>query len=525
MDFYLPYDKADAILQGMTLEQKVGQMVVASVEVTHLDDKTRRFLKDNMVGNIILFGKNCVDRAQIAQLDAQLQEEIAANTGVQALISIDQEGGPVTRIRNGATVFPCAMAIGSTGDAENAFLTGCIMGNEMRELGIYFDLAPVLDINFDNNDPIVGRRSYGETPEETALFGAAMARGLRAAGIIDCGKHFPGHGHSRKDTHFDFDVQDATREQIMRENIVPFRRAMGDGMRAIMTSHICYPALDPECVPNTMSKRVLRDFVRDELGFEGLVISDGMQMLAIADHYGAPEGCVRAAEAGCDLLIVGNGGDNADPDGLDVQTPCIRAMVEAAKRGELSMERVNESARRILAFKLALGDMRPTAQAATRDWRAHEAFAKALASMSVTVHRDTLHMLPLKAGALFLSGKSKARLGVEEGDRLVDGFASLAARLLNGTAIEFDGVPDLDAMKRAVIDAPAVVVGVTSKRECETLVPMMKEILSVNERLCVVCLDAPHVLSLVPFVPCAVSSYDQTATAIRAVCQALDSKG
>ncbi len=524
MHFDLPYEQAEQILNGMTLEQKVGQMLMASIEVTEMDDRTRAFLKENCVGNIILFGKNCADRKQLVRLNHEIQDEITRNTGVQAILSIDQEGGGVTRLRRGATVFPCAMAVGATGDPENAYLAGHMMGNEMRELGIYFDCAPVLDVNVNNDDPIVGRRSYGETWQETALYGGAFAKGLRDAGIIDCGKHFPGEGYARQDTHFDFVTQDIPRETIVNEFVAAFRETIKQGLCAVMITHIYYSALDPDGYPASLSAPVIQGLLRKELGFEGLVISDGLQMLAIADRYGASRGAVLAAKAGCDLLIIGNGGDNATPNGEDAQTPCVQALLQAVKSGELPIEQVEKAARRVIAFKLAMGDMRPSEKVLERDWRAHEAFARALSKMSVTVERDRKHLLPLPKNALFLSRVSHARLGVEEGDKLVDGFVPMAARLLDGEAIEYQILPDMEAIKDKITAAPAVVVGITSKTECMEMVETLQKIYAFNEKLCVVCMDAPYILKLVPFAPCAISSYDQTVNAIRAVCEALENR-
>lgn len=517
----LPLEQADRILNTLTLEQKIGQMVIASIEVTRMDGRTRDFLRENAVGNVILFGKNCVDRGQLAALTGEIQDVVTETTGLQALISIDQEGGRVTRIRRGATVFPSAMGISATGDADNAFLTGYIMGREMKALGIYHDFAPVMDCNFDGDTPIFSNRSYGTDPEKAADFSCAMARGLREAGILDCGKHFPGQGHSQGDTHFDFVVHQDSREEILERHLIPFRRAMAEGMRSFMTSHSCYPALDDRLIPNTVSSRVLQDLARKEMGFQGLIISDDILMAAVEKKYGAANAAVLSAQAGCDMVIIGNGGDNADPDGLDVQPPIVRRMVEAARSGELSMDRVHDSVRRIIAVKLALGDMRPESGVETRDWSAHEAFSMALARQAVRVERDEIGLLPLQRGTLFLSRRAHARLGVEEGDILFDSFAPVAASLLDGQSVEFDDVPDLEALKDAIAAAPAVVVSAASEGECLQLLGSMKKVFLLNPRFCFVCLDSPHIIRHVPFAPCVLSSCDQTLHAVRAVCEKL----
>ncbi len=516
------FEAAKKIVNGMTLKQKIGQMIMASIEVTEMDDKTRTFLEENCVGNIILFGKNCVNRGQIAALNRQIQDVVTSYTsGVQALLSIDQEGGIVTRIRNGATVFSSAAAMGATGDPDYAYLAGRIMGKELRALGISYNLAPVLDTDGSRVGKIPGRRSFGATPEITSAFGGAYARGLRESGVIDTGKHFPGSGDSPVDTHFGTSIVHTSREEAMEISVKAFKRVIDEGMRSLMIDHTCYTGLDPACIPASVSKPIIQDLARKTLGFNGLIISDGMQMLAIKDVYGAPKGCVMAAEAGCDLLIVGNGGDNADPNGSDVQTPCIQAMLEAAKNGELSMDRVNESAIRVVAYKLMLGNLYPDENVQDYDWRDHEAFSRIIAKKTVKVQKDENSLLPLPSGALFLSRISKARLGVEEGDKLVEGFGPFAAKLLHGSAIEFEDHPDVPSLTDQIRSAPAIVFSVASRIELKDLLDDIKAIYAINSNTCFVCQDVPESAALASFVPTIITSYDQTINAMRAVCEVL----
>ncbi len=515
------YRKAAEIVNGMTLKQKIGQMIMASIEVSEMDDRTRFFLKENCVGNIILFGKNCVNRAQIARLNKQIQDEVTQNTGVQALLSIDQEGGIVTRIRNGATVFTSAAAVGATGKAEYAYQMGRIMGEEMRALGISYNLAPVLDTDGSRVGKIPNRRSFGATPEITSSFGGAYARGLRDSGVIDTGKHFPGCGDSPVDTHFGTSVVHTPREEAMRISVQAFRQVIDEGMRSLMIDHTCYTGLDPSGIPASVSKPIIQGLAREELGFKGLIISDGMQMLAIKDVYGAPKGCVMAAEAGCDLLIVGNGGDNADPNGSDVQTPCIQALYDAALSSELSMERVNESAVRIVAYKLMLGNLYPDPNAENLNWSEHENFSRIISKSAVKVLKDDKNLLPIPENALFLSRISKARLGVEEGDKLVDGFAPMAARMLNGSAVEFSDRPDLSSLKERIISAPCVVFSAASRLEVRDLLEDLRSVCSLNPNTVFVCQDVPEAAQSALFASCVIASYDQTVHSIRAVCDLL----
>ena len=475
----------DNLLSRMTLEEKIGQMILASIEVSRMDAGTREFLRKNHIGNVILFGKNCAGRAALAQLNAEIQHTVMAENGLPALIAIDQEGGCVTRLRSEATVFPSAMVIARTGDPANAYKVGRMMGGELRALGINLDCAPVLDTLSGPAE----RRYYGQTVQSIADYGCAMARGLRDAGVLACGKHFPGHEQTGADTHFGFVVDNTPRDTLMNSCLTPFCRAMSEDLASVMVSHVCFPALDDTDTPCSMSAPVIQGVLRGQLGYQGLVISDGLQMHAILDQYGAPQGCVQAALAGCDLLIIGNGGDNADPTGKDVQTPCIRALCDAVADGTLPMARVDESVRRILACKLALGWTMPARDAASQDWSNHAALADALAETGVTV-QDPHGLLPLPAGTLFIARASGTGTGVTEGDRITESFAPLAARRLGGQCAVYHTVEELPELADVCAAAPAVVFAFGTREEAAAAAQAAEALAAHNPRFCAVCLAA-----------------------------------
>lgn len=506
----------DNLLSRMTLEEKIGQMILASIEVSRMDAGTREFLRKNHIGNVILFGKNCAGRAALAQLNAEIQHTVMAENGLPALIAIDQEGGCVTRLRNEATVFPSAMVIARTGDPANAYKVGRMMGGELRALGINLDCAPVLDTLSGPAE----RRYYGQTVQSIADYGCAMARGLRDAGVLACGKHFPGHEQTGADTHFGFVVDNTPRDTLMNSCLTPFCRAMSEDLASVMVSHVCFPALDDTDTPCSMSAPVIQGVLRGQLGYQGLVISDGLQMHAILDQYGAPQGCVQAALAGCDLLIIGNGGDNTDPTGKDVQTPCIRALCDAVADGTLPMARVDESVRRILACKLALGWTMPARDAASQDWSNHAALADALAETGVTV-QDPHGLLPLPAGTLFIARASGTGTGVTEGDRITESFAPLAARRLGGQCAVYHTVEELPELADVCAAAPAVVFAFGTREEAAATAQAAEALAAHNPRFCAVCLAEPDALQHYPFAASTVSAWDRTEPAMRAVCRAL----
>lgn len=506
----------DNLLSRMTLEEKIDQMILASIEVSRMDAGTREFLRKNHIGIVILFGKNCAGRAALAQLNAEIQHTVMAENGLPALIAIDQEGGCVTRLRSEATVFPSAMVIARTGDPANAYKVGRMMGGELRALGINLDCAPVLDTLSGPAE----RRYYGQTVQSIADYGCAMARGLRDAGVLACGKHFPGHEQTGADTHFGFVVDNTPRDTLMNSCLTPFCRAMSEDLASVMVSHVCFPALDDTDTPCSMSAPVIQGVLRGQLGYQGLVISDGLQMHAILDQYGAPQGCVQAALAGCDLLIIGNGGDNADPTGKDVQTPCIRALCDAVADGTLPMARVDESVRRILACKLALGWTMPARDAASQDWSNHAALADALAETGVTV-QDPHGLLPLPAGTLFIARASGTGTGVTEGDRITESFAPLAARRLGGQCAVYHTVEELPELADVCAAAPAVVFAFGTREEAAAAAQAAEALAAHNPRFCAVCLAEPDALQHYPFAASTVSAWDRTEPAMRAVCRAL----
>ena len=306
----------------------------------------------------------------------------------------------------------------------------------------------------------------------------------------------------------------------MNSCLTPFCRAMSEDLASVMVSHVCFPALDDTDTPCSMSAPVIQGVLRGQLGYQGLVISDGLQMHAILDQYGAPQGCVQAALAGCDLLIIGNGGDNADPTGKDVQTPCIRALCDAVADGILPMARVDESVRRILARKLALGWTMPARDAASQDWSNHAALADALAETGVTV-QDPHGLLPLPAGTLFIARASGTGTGVTEGDRITESFAPLAAQRLGGQSAVYHTVEELPELADVCAAAPAVVFAFGTREEAAAAAQAAEALAAHNPRFCAVCLAEPDALQHYPFAASTVSAWDRTEPAMRAVCRAL----
>lgn len=293
-------------------------------------------LIDRGVFGAILFTRNYVDRAHVSDLCAVLK---SAGGRRRVAIAVDHEGGRVQRFRGpGFTDLPTNRDVGgfAEGAEERAAALGRLCAAELRPLGIDIDFAPVLDVDSNPANPVIGDRAYSSDPQVVARLAVAFIRALQAGDVAACGKHFPGHGDTDRDSHLELPRLDHDFERLHRIELPPFHAAVKADVASIMTSHILYPALDAER-PATMSRPVL-NILREELRYEGVVVSDDLEMQAIADHYPIPEAALAAAVAGCDLLLVCH--DHARQEAV------IERLARAMCDGELPAERIVEAAAR-----------------------------------------------------------------------------------------------------------------------------------------------------------------------------------
>lgn len=303
-----------------------------------------RRLENGMTG-VGLFGRNVVSAEQLAGLTAQLR---AANPEV--LVSIDEEGGDVTRMDvRGGSAFPGNHALGAVDDVDLTRAVATEMGRRLAALGVTIDWAPSADVNSNPDNPVIGTRAFGDDPRLVARHTAAFIEGLQSTGVAACVKHFPGHGDTDVDSHLALPRITADLETLHGRELVPFRAAVAAGTRCVMSAHILLPALDPK-LPGTLSPAILTGLLRGPvaeggLGFDGLIFTDGMEMEAIAAHYGLARGCVLAIAAGADAICVG-GSALGEEEVLALRD----TLVAAVRAGELSAERLHDAAERVRAL-------------------------------------------------------------------------------------------------------------------------------------------------------------------------------
>lgn len=334
--------------RALTLREQLGQRIAVGFPGTELTEEFLDFLAEFKIGNLILFKRNIESAKQLKNLTRQLQQVVHDNTGHPAFLMVDQEGGPIVRLPQEAVNGPGAMALAATGDSENAYLAGQLTGRQLAAVGVNFDLAPVLDINCNPDNPVIGVRSYGDTPRQVASYGLAMMRGLLSQDVVPCVKHFPGHGDTREDSHLSLPVVDKPEEELWRMELAPFVQAVEEGVPAVMTSHVVYPALEPEGVPATMSKAIVTGLLREKLGYQGLVVSDSMEMAAIHKYYGISEGVLAAFRADVDIVLISHSMEQAKD--------AILMAERAVAQGDLNPEAVENSVERILSCKARFGE-------------------------------------------------------------------------------------------------------------------------------------------------------------------------
>ncbi|MGW0506238.1 glycoside hydrolase family 3 protein [Micromonospora sp. NPDC003241] len=295
-----------------------------------------RWLGDGL-GAVVLFSRNVVDPEQVAALTAGLRAERP-----DVIVAIDEEAGDVTRIESGrGSTRPGNFALGVVDDPALTEEVARDLGVELAALGVTLDYAPDADVNSNPDNPVIGVRSFGADPSVVARHTTAWVRGLQSGGVAACAKHFPGHGDTRVDSHHDLPRITGDRDRLDAVELAPFRAAVEAGVQAVMTGHLLVPALDPE-LPATLSTRILSGVLREEMGFNGVVVTDAVEMEAVAGRYGFAGAAVRALAAGADAICVG--GEHADEE---TARHLRDAIVDAVVAGELPEERLAEAAKRV----------------------------------------------------------------------------------------------------------------------------------------------------------------------------------
>jgi len=328
-------------IKELTLEEKLGQLLIVGFHGPVLTDEIRTMINKYKFGNFILYRRNIRNLKQLETLTRDIHEEVMKSVGVMPFIAIDQEGGMVVRIMDKSTFYPGSMTLAAT-KLENANIIGHMMGKHLIALGINMNLAPSLDINNNPKNPVIGIRSYSDNPDTVSKFGVSLIKGIQDEGIIATAKHFPGHGDAEMDSHLGLPVLPFDKKRLYNMELKPFKEAINNGIKNIMSAHIIFKEVDQEN-PATLSKKILQDILRDELSYKGLITSDCMEMNAISEGITTPVGVVRGIKAGIDLACVGHTKEK--------KIESIEKLKQAFNDQLINMEEIDDKIQRILKYK------------------------------------------------------------------------------------------------------------------------------------------------------------------------------
>lgn len=401
--------RVDSLLSNMSLRQKITQMMMvdfrqwktadeeAKSDFTKMNSEVQKIVEDYDFGSVIFFANNIKETKQSFNLTMDLQKAATKDNGIPLLITTDQEGGIVYRLGSG-TALPGNMALGATGDVNNAKIAGEIIGSELSSLGINTTLAPVVDVNNNANNPVIGLRSYGEDAEMVGKMASAEIEGLAEYNVIGCAKHFPGHGDTATDSHYGLPMVNKSKEELLNNELKPYQVAINQGIEMIMSAHILYPQLDDttvhsdktgkeEKLPSTLSHKILTDLLKGEMGFNGVVVTDAMNMAGIAATYDEVQAVKLAINAGVDLICMPtNITCLEDMSKLDA---IIDGVEKAVNDGEIQKSRLDDAVTRVLTLKENKGIL---------DWKeSNYSLEKALATVGCDENRAKEREIAAKA--------------------------------------------------------------------------------------------------------------------------------
>jgi beta-N-acetylhexosaminidase len=414
-----------AILSGLSLEQKVAQLQMIGLSGPTMDNLTRQRVTEMGVGGIIFLERNATSPEQTLALTRELQRAaLELGPGLPLFIGWNHEGGNVIRRGAGLTAFPSNMALGATEQTGFAYAIGQAVGEEMRSLGVNVNFAPVLDVNTEVANPVIGLRSYGDEPISASLLGQQYLLGQQAVGVIAVAKHFPGHGGVNVDSHLALPTLNRSLEQIWQIDLPPFQKAVETNVAAVMVAHLRIPTLDNSGRPSSLSPDIVTGLLRNQLNFDGVVMTDALGMQAITDHYAPGEAAVLAILAGNDLLL--------STDNQNYPEVIHNALLTAVRSGRVSEQRIDESVRRLIRLKLAYDLATPPNEPLLPNQADHQLLADETGMNAVQVLRDDAGWLPLPLSSkqVVVISPTKLNAGTVTGNQL-----SLIGELLNNRGI------------------------------------------------------------------------------------------
>lgn len=509
-------------LQTLSLEEKVGQLLMVHFHGEVANEEARALIQDTKVGGIIYYNwANGLDSPeQVRDLSAGIQR-LAKPNSIPLLIAADQEGGVVARLNKGFTVFPGNRAIGEIGDARLAETAAFAIGQELQAVGINMNLAPVVDVNSNPRNPVIGVRSFGEDPEVVSTLASSTLKGYKDAHMIATLKHFPGHGDTATDSHEALPIIGKILEELKRVELFPFAQ-LASSAEAIMTAHILVPALDGENC-STISEKTL-NYLREVIGFQGVIVSDSLVMEGILKKCGTvDEAAIRAVKAGCDLLILGGRFIVGERAGFELTVADIQrvhgAIVKAVQDGRLSEARVDQAVRKILDLKkrYIVPEMEDIPLSAAVNTTAHQKIAQEIASRALKTIK--------KAGDLSLQEKKIVVFAPELLKGNID-QTSLLEMGKTASSCFFNNLnpssAEIDTAKQSAEGADVLFICSYNAWKNPPQIALIQSLIDTGKPVVLLVMRDPLDASLFPAAHLIFNTFSPTALSIQAICNQLE---
>jgi beta-N-acetylhexosaminidase len=517
-------------LNGTNLAKKIGELLIVGFKGKEIPLSVKELIRNYHIGGIILFSRNIGTPKQILTLTNALQKE-AKEAGYKhpLLICADQENGVVRRLYEGFSYFPGAMALGATGNPEKAYQIGLATGEELAALGINWNLAPVLDVNNNPENPVIGVRSFGEKPEMVAQFGKAAMKGMQDAGIATTLKHFPGHGDTNVDSHLDLPSIPHDMERLENVELRPFKECIDSAADTVMTAHIYFPAIEDESdVPATLSRKVITGLLREKLRFNGVVTTDCMEMNAISETIGTEKGGVAAVKAGADLIMVSHT--------LEKQEGTIKEIIYAVESGEIDEKVIDQAIERIHHLKEKYLNWDKVNLDEEQDVpsivgsKQHEELAYEVYKESVTIVKNDgiLPLLKNDEKILVIEPNNNVTMQVEDkkdvklslGDAICEFQPAATVHQLSGTLSE----EEVDTLISKASQFTTVVIGTLTVKPDSLHIKLIEKLVESGKSIVVVAMRSPYDFSYLPEIPVYITTYETTYTALKIAAGAIFGK-
>ncbi len=490
----------------MNLTTMLGQKLIFGFHGAELPEEFIRLVKTYKIGNVILFQRNVRSARQIRRLCRAVTELIRSETGYPPFIVIDQEGGMVTRLPPEGVNVPCAMALAATGDPENARLASQIIIRQLRGMGANFNMAPVVDVNSNPQNPVIGVRSFSDDPQTVSAFAARAISPYPGSGVLCCAKHFPGHGDTAVDSHLGLPRVDKSLEELEELELIPFRAAAKAGVDAIMVSHVMFPRLEPD-YPSTMSRAIVTGLLKEKLGYQGLIFTDCLEMLAIQDHYGTPQGTVASIQAGVDLAEISST--------IALEWAAAEAVNQAALDGAFDLEEIAASVEKILSYKAKLY---PELLESDLGWESDRAASRAMSRQAVSLCAGT----PFRPDeTTFFCGCADYRasnvVNEPESRRTFPDYMAAAFGTAGCTTSANPDATEIAAVAQEARGHSSIVLSTCNAHLFPGQLALAQALAKTGKPLMVAALRNPYDISQLPRCQCALAAYDYTPASLAAL--------